>query len=309
MIKKYGAHIIALSVVWIVIFSVVQGVRSLDAYIKTERYEKQQLAQAISSIQASIALTQEDLSALKTELGVSQSSLEETKLVNSRLSIAVDDERKMRLQSETTLKKQVQEVAKRGDVATVVKQWRPRIAQVKCTWVQGQKTTGSGLLIGKIDGTYKIQTNHHVVNDESLGSPESCTVRLPGDELVSANNLKSHASLDIATLSINTPSSIMATLSSSITPKVCTKRADTGNPIIVLGYPSIGSKGDVTATEGIISGYDGNYYITSAKIEQGNSGGAAISLQDNCLLGVPTLTYVGKIESLGRILDWQSIQK
>lgn len=309
MIKKYGAHIIALSLVWIVIFSVVQGVRSLDSYIKTERHEKAQLAQAISSIQASLAVTQEDLAALQTELGVSQSSLEEAKLVNSRLSTAVEDERKMRLQSETNLKKQVQEVAKRGDVATIVKEWRPRIAQVKCTWVQGQKTTGSGLLIGKIDGTHKVQTNNHVVHDESLGSPESCTVRLPGDEVVSANHLKSHGSLDIATLSINEPSTLMATLAANISSKACTKRADTGNPIVVLGYPGIGSKGDVTATEGIISGYDGNYYITSAKIEQGNSGGAAISLRDNCLLGVPTLTYVGKIESLGRILDWQSIQK
>nr|MDQ3014484.1 hypothetical protein [bacterium] len=69
------------------------------------------------------------------------------------------------------------------------------------------------------------------------------------------------------------------------------------------------SRVDVTATEGIISGYEGNYYITSAKIEQGNSGGAAISLRDNCFLGIPTLTLVGKVESLGRILDWQSIQK
>nr|MDQ3014680.1 hypothetical protein [bacterium] len=218
MIQKYGAHIIAVSLVWIVIFSVVQGVRSLDGYIKTERYEKEQLAQAISSIQASLAVTQEDLSALKTELGISQSSLEEAKLTNSKLSSAVEDERKMRLQSETTFQKQVQEVANRGDVAIIVKEWRPRIALVTCTWEAGVRSTGSGLLLGATDGIYKIQTNRHVVIHDRYGNPEACTVRLPGDETVAAYDLKLHASLDSATLSVKAPTKIMMTLASSIVP-------------------------------------------------------------------------------------------
>ena len=70
-----------------------------------------------------------------------------------------------------------------------------------------------------------------------------------------------------------------------------------------MGYPSIGSQTDITATEGIISGYDGNYYVTSAKVERGNSGGAAVALKDNCYLGIPTFVQVGDIESLARILD------
>ena len=60
---------------------------------------------------------------------------------------------------------------------------------------------------------------------------------------------------------------------------------------------------DVTATEGIISGFDGDYYITSAKVEHGNSGGAAILVKESCELGIPTFVQTGSIESLARILD------
>ena len=58
---------------------------------------------------------------------------------------------------------------------------------------------------------------------------------------------------------------------------------------------------------GIVAGYDGNYFITSAKVEQGNSGGTAILVKDNCLLGIPTFAQVGKIEALARILDISTI--
>lgn len=73
---------------------------------------------------------------------------------------------------------------------------------------------------------------------------------------------------------------------------------------MVLGYPSYGTDYlEITAIEGIVSGYDGEYYTTSAKIEQGNSGGVAISQKGNCYLGIPTAVKLGVFESLGRILD------
>jgi len=83
---------------------------------------------------------------------------------------------------------------------------------------------------------------------------------------------------------------------------ICKVRPITGDQVVILGYPSVGSQSTVTATEGIISGFDDGYYVTSAKIEQGNSGGAAIHVKNNCFLGIPTLVVVGKIESLARIL-------
>ena len=84
---------------------------------------------------------------------------------------------------------------------------------------------------------------------------------------------------------------------------VCRVKAASGDRIVVLGYPAIGAKGDVTVTEGIISGYEEKFYITSAKIEQGVSGGVAVLVDKNCYLGIPTFVRAGEVESLGRILD------
>ena len=74
-----------------------------------------------------------------------------------------------------------------------------------------------------------------------------------------------------------------------------------GKDLIILGYASVG--GDyLTVKEGIISGFDGVYITTSAKIEQGDSGGGAFLADSGCLIGMPTFSISGKIESLGRIL-------
>ena len=61
-----------------------------------------------------------------------------------------------------------------------------------------------------------------------------------------------------------------------------------------------------TVTEGIISSFEkveeSYYYLTSAKIERGNSGGLAVTGNFSCVVGVPTFVVVGEIESLGRVL-------
>ena len=77
-----------------------------------------------------------------------------------------------------------------------------------------------------------------------------------------------------------------------------------GKEVVILGYPTIGGK-TLIATEGVISGFDDpNYYlITSAKIEQGNSGGGAFLKSDGCLIGIPTFVRVGVIESMGRLIE------
>jgi len=78
--------------------------------------------------------------------------------------------------------------------------------------------------------------------------------------------------------------------------------AKIGDQVIILGYPTIGSKTGITVTEGIVSGEETSYWVTSAKIDKGNSGGAAILVKDNCYLGIPSSSVVGIMESLGRIL-------
>ncbi len=90
----------------------------------------------------------------------------------------------------------------------------------------------------------------------------------------------------------------------------CKSELSTGDPVLILGYPSYGtqmgsvlnSPAEPTATEGIISGRDGSFYTTSAKIEHGNSGGLAIDKSNDCYFGIPTWNESGSFESLGRIL-------
>jgi len=89
----------------------------------------------------------------------------------------------------------------------------------------------------------------------------------------------------------------------------CNEYYNIGTEVQVFGYPGIGSSVVVTLTEGIISSFEkiGNayYYLTSAKIEEGNSGGMAftdITENSSCVVGIPTFVETGSMESLGRIL-------
>ena len=114
---------------------------------------------------------------------------------------------------------------------------------------------------------------------------------------------------DIGFIDINNPDEYVKNLIFIETTdfSFCRVKPSLGDDVLILGYPSIGSQTDITVTEGIISGYDGNYFITSAKIERGNSGGAAILVKDDCYLGIPSFAKTGSVESLSRILDINAV--
>jgi len=201
--------------------------------------------------------------------------------------------------------------------ASIISAWRPRVSYIECIWQSpdtGQvrtKITGSGLAMKSSDGIKTIIfTNKHVLSDGKGNGPNACLVQLPDSTKayeVSANNIAwSAKGADWGYLEINSPDDHLVKLVNQNL-NYCKKKALVGEMLVILGYPGIGSQTDITATEGIISGYDGNYYITSAKVEHGNSGGAAILLKDRCYLGIPTFTEKGHIESLARILDINSI--
>jgi len=77
--------------------------------------------------------------------------------------------------------------------------------------------------------------------------------------------------------------------------------------VYVVGYPSFGG-GTITFTEGVVSGRVGDDLIkTSAKIDSGNSGGAAFNEKGE-FVGIPTLIGEGTIEGLGYIVGIDSIK-
>ena len=198
-----------------------------------------------------------------------------------------------------------------NDLASIVKKWRPSIADIECIFTKSGTNQvyltqgGSGFLL-KASDTFVI-TNRHVLFDSEKYAPSVCTVSLPDDSKEEIaipygdNRIGFDASIDFGRIVIPNPPFFMALNASNWLP-LCRVKAAIGDEVVILGYPGIGSKNDITATEGIISGYDGDYYITSAKVEHGNSGGAAILVKDNCYLGIPTSVEVGTVESLARIL-------
>lgn len=207
------------------------------------------------------------------------------------------------------------------DLASIVKEWRPRIAHVSCEWryvddgVAYLWDSGSGLLANVTDtkagNLMVILTNRHVLQPiENKDTPYSCDISLPDVtsplKVIDTGALYSFRwssqGLDYGDIVLYYPTDYMKNLASQNL-SICRGKPSVGDELVILGYPSIGSQTDITATEGIISGYDGDYYITSAKVEHGNSGGAAILVKDDCYLGIPSFVDVGTVESLARILS------
>lgn len=85
----------------------------------------------------------------------------------------------------------------------------------------------------------------------------------------------------------------------------CNETYEISTSIKIIGFPSIGPI-IPTITEGIIASFEKveevYYYLTSAKIEEGNSGGLAVTDDFYCVLGIPTVVMAGELESLGRVL-------
>ena len=82
-------------------------------------------------------------------------------------------------------------------------------------------------------------------------------------------------------------------------------KPDLGTQINVLGYPGAGGD-NISLTQGIYSGsLDDTYFKTDAKVNSGNSGGAAFD-KDDKFLGVPTAVSGGQ-GNIGLIIKAQAV--
>jgi len=207
----------------------------------------------------------------------------------------------------------------------IVAEWQDRVAKIICSWnyVNGQeynKNQASGLLVNYSDVGIALITNKHVVEDASGYAPNTCIVGVydKGIRVVVTNYGSSihpfvkgdrdwvYIKLGDGYATSTSPDGGVDKFDEIASKKfkICQGKVNVGDKLLVLGYPAIGAKQGITATDGIVSGLEGDYYITSAKIDHGNSGGAAILLKDDCYLGIPTWAerQIGGFESLGRIL-------
>ena len=208
------------------------------------------------------------------------------------------------------------EGAKKVDLPAIIAEWRPRMAYIECSFstTKGeiyQVSSGSGIVTLSSDGSRAIITNKHVLlasygNSAPIYDASSCFATFPGNNKkynFDSENITKREDVDLGGLFFSSPDNYILNLTKNYFEQ-CTNNS-VGDSIIILGYPSYGTGNkDITVTEGIISGYDFPYYTTSAKLEHGNSGGAAISVKNDCYIGIPTGAIAGEIESLGRILDF-----
>ena len=209
-----------------------------------------------------------------------------------------------------------------SSIAPLAAKWRKRRPSVPCRWLgRGGRVAvefqGSGVAVadtravgGNPDASFGIVTCKHLVVNDHDDAADSCLVRLPDNPATytvraDQNSIAIAPTSERAILVVRNHD---AAFRNVIVRSYCTAQPLSGDRVAVLGYPRIGSAGDVTATEGIISGFEGEYYITSAKIEQGNSGGAAILVKRDCYLGIPSFVKSGGLESLGRILRHAAIR-
>ena len=293
----------------LIIYTVVGGVY-FAAYQKADEARTSAIESALSQQQINMDQAQLQLAAL---LEANQAVADELK-VEAAKRLAAEQESKA---AQGKLAQLEQTVAnnKTPSASEVIKEWRPRIAMVNCEWVgaNGKKTTklGSAVLMpNPTSANPEMVTSKHVLtNLDEL--PKSCTLTFPDQAekiaFTSSAITLSNTKYDWAKITLINSPAFAAQLALKPATRCPTPPA-TGDSVIILGYPKIGTKNDITATEGIIAGVDDNYYITSAKVERGNSGGAAILTKQSCYLGIPTFVDAGEIESLARILDQRIIQ-
>ncbi|MEX2029245.1 MAG: hypothetical protein WD963_02060 [Candidatus Paceibacterota bacterium] len=211
-------------------------------------------------------------------------------------------------QKSSTSKTIVNTIEAKDPVANIVKEWSPRIAHIKCNWYHSNgalygTASGSATLVNFTYLGVRAITSRHLFLSGGLSFPKDCRITLTDTSsysvLVDSESVSVGQEEDWAYVVLPSDNTLTNITKQNI--KLCSG-AELGDRLLILGYPGIGSVVGLTVTEGIVSGFDENYYITSAKIDKGNSGGAAISVKDNCYLGIPTASVVGQIESLGRIL-------
>lgn len=249
---------------------------------------------------------QDQINALKKEID---------NLKNQKPQVIVEEVQKPR-----AITKEVQRPSTQENTVLAIEQWRPRVAYIDCSWYGEsgliEEASGSGVLGPRSsDGSFFILTNKHVVANVKGNPATTCNIKFPDIretytitadlQKMTMEEISFDPNYDYGNIIIKRPTQEIISLANSKY-TVCTGKAKTGEQVLVLGYPGIGSSNDITVTEGIISGYENGYYITSAKVEHGNSGGAAILAKSSCYLGIPSYAFSGKVESLARILDLSS---
>ena len=244
--------------------------------------------------------------------------LEQEETIREKIESKRKIQEKLSQQKISDLESELLKTTTTANLSSIIKNWEGRVVHISCDFSMENsylryRSEGSGVILELGGISTQVLTNRHVlIPDSNLYHLDFCKIQLSESNnfLIDVGDIRvSTSEYDWGILTINKQDSELQKIANSKI-SICENKPNLGDTVVVLGYPSIGSQNSVTATEGIISGFDGNYFITSAKVEQGNSGGAAILSKENCFLGIPTYATLGQVESLARILDiWTILVK
>ncbi|MEZ4156679.1 MAG: serine protease [Candidatus Paceibacterota bacterium] len=298
MQKNYTlyARIILASIIGLFIITAAITFRFVSAYQKAQTSQQELVNERLSDQEKAIqeiALAIDVLVANNEDVAAKLQEEKERRIESDAVAQAASAQL-------TQLQKEVEE--NNPDILEVVAAWSPRVGKIRCQY-DGVKTSGSVTLFSNIAGSVGIVTNEHVILEDNK-LPEDCSITFQGSSTeykvdIDAIDFENDGKDFVKAKITNADSSLLARLNSY---SYCTATPEIGETIITLGYPNIGSKEGITVTEGIISGIDKDYYITSAKVEEGNSGGASVLASKRCYLGTPTFVIGGKAEAFARIL-------
>lgn len=313
-INHYKSIVVILSiVVFFVVVGSVAGVFLFRAYNSQKREtqalldeQNKRLAEEQKQLTASQVKSEADQKALQAKIAQVQADAEKKAAAAAAAVAAVN-----------------KSTTNNDNYSTIVAEWQNRLAQVTCYWFLAGIQDGGSATIVNMASPYGLAavTNAHVIINASGYGPDVCTVaNALGSRTITNDSVgtffmsgtKGTIPHDFAYIEMGSPTKAtdnggFQNVAASHLNVCNVGDVKLGDKILVLGYPWNGSQMGVTATQGLISGFDGDYYVTDAKIDHGNSGGAAILMKNDCWLGIPSAAVVGSIESYGRILGGQFV--
>jgi hypothetical protein len=204
------------------------------------------------------------------------------------------------------------------------------VGEVICDQNGQPYDTGSGS-VWQFSGSSQtyVLTNYHVI--ESDGSCTFAILSTGSDQTQGIYDLDISSPMewndgtDAALVPITGIDESAATSSASIadlnysisTLPLCPTEMPQEAPVAVLGFPASTQNSGPTFTvlNGAVSGYDNSNpdayedYYTTAQVDNGNSGGVALSKYNDaiCLLGIPTWVSVGEHQVAGDIQDINNV--
>jgi S1-C subfamily serine protease len=329
MKRDFGRLILIGAVLGFLIIASLAGAAFFARQKQIEAAQNQKINQILEQLEVNKVL----ISQIQQELGFSQTKIQnlaqKTELTQEQLELVGKQTRNLEQttrQETGALKKSLVELEQTTLAASEllaelqdsgaefsITELQQTVFQIKCQDPNGDTRRGSGVLVSRHGW---ILTNAHVAgiggDSEKLSQCQALQSFQESLEPRSVYQLGPGGisqSIDVALLKITSSTRNQALAQSfPFIPLGDSGKITIGEPVFIVGFPQIGEF-TFNLTQGIISGKTGEFLKTDAKVDKGNSGGAALN-QKGELVGLPTIAKVGEVESLGFLVkinlikDW-----